>query len=158
MPNYKECRFCSTKLLPEGDELICTGCRAEITKQNISDSYGGSPVIVEATVPDPVIEAMKQAVADANPEVIPLEPKVPPAPVLPPAPKSITESLIEPIAEAVEKIVEVLPEPTPQVEKDIAVIEEAVVELDKGEEALIVKEEIIAPAAPKPEEKPDAPS
>ena len=159
MPNYKECRFCSTKFVPEGKELICPGCRAEISKQSLYDFHGGSPVIVEASVPDPVIEAMKQAVADANPEVIP---------------KSIIEEKVEAIAEAVAPIVEaivketvptipipdeIMPEPVEtQVEKDITVLEDAVAELNKIEDAEIIKDEIIAPAAPKPEEKPDAPS
>ena len=126
--------------MPEANELICPGCRAEITKQNQSDVYGGSPVILEATVPDSVIKTIKDAIADANPdvivetEVIGVPPEVP-EPVIP-----ITVQEPEPV----------IPE--------IKVVEEALIELDKGEEALIVKEELIAPAAPKPEEKPDAPS
>jgi len=168
MPNYKICRFCPEKFVPIADEKICPKCKDAILNA-VKTAPFGEPILA-GTISDPVIDAMKKAVADANP-------------------KSITEEKVEAIAEAIAPIIEKIAEPVAKLIKEgivseevakiigvppevpeavipiiapetpeIAVVKEALEELDKGDEALIVKEDIIAPAAPKPEEKPDAQS
>lgn len=141
MPNYKECRFCSTKFLPIADEMICPKCKAEVLNAVRYEAFG-EPILV-GTMSDPVIDAMKQAVADANPEIKPII-------------ETIVGAVAPIMAEA--KVIGVPPEVPEPVLPEIVVVEEVLEELDKGEEAVIVKDEIIAPAAPKPEEKPNAPS
>ena len=137
MPNYKICRFCPEKYVPIANEKLCPKCKEAVINAMKSETFG-EPILV-GTMPDPVIEAMKQAVADANPEIV--------------------EKVVEAIAPVIETIAEIVaPIANEIVRNDIAVIEEVVEELDKGEDAEIIKEEIIAPAAPKPEEKPNAPS
>lgn len=145
MPNYKDCRMCPDKFVPIGDERICPNCEADI--QRAVSMPAGQPIVV-GTISDATAIAMRKAVENAlpEPEVIEL----------------IEDGIVsEEVAKAIEpKQEQALPLPETQVEKDIVVVEEAIVELNKGEDAEIIKEEIVAPTAPKsdvPEEKPDAP-
>ena len=144
MPNYKDCRMCPEKFVPISDERICPNCEADI--QRAVSMPTGQPVVA-GTMTDANAEAMRAAVEDALPEPEVIDAIAP-----------VIETVVEVIAPIIEAIIK--PEPKPvetQVEKDIVVVEEVIVELDKGEDAEVIKEEIIAPSAPKPEEKPDAP-
>ncbi len=143
MPNYKICRFCPEKYVPIADEKICPKCRAEIVNVLKSEALGEP--IVAGVMTDANAKAMREAVVKANAET--LEAITP-----------VIETIAEVLAPVVEAVVEAV---ETQVEKDIVVVEEAIVELNKGEDAEVIKEEIIAPSAPKPdvpEEKPDAAS
>ena len=105
----------------------------------------GEPIVV-AKMSDETAKAMRQAVLDANPEI--LEAIAP-----------VVETVAEVIAPIIEeaKIIGV-PTEVPEPVIPITAPEPVIPEIEVVEEALIIKEEIIAPAAPKPEEKPDAPS
>lgn len=180
MPNYKQCRFCSEKYVPLRDEIICPKCSGAVvyavqmpvgeaiviadmsdeTAKEIRDVLIKENWIApDSTIkPEPVEPFLEKGgiISDEFAKII--EPKQEQMIPIEVVPKSITEEKVEEIAKDIEKIIEIV-EASPkdlQKEKDLEVMEEAVVELDKGENA-----EIIGPSAPKPdvpEEKPDAPS
>lgn len=154
MPNYKICRFCPNKYVPVSDEQICPDCEKAVVRAVSMPT--GEPIVI-ADMSDETAQEIKDALEEAidlPPDVLikaglvkdnwvaPQEPEI----EIPLPPETV------PIKEIKIEIVEASPKDL-QKEKDLEVLEEAIVELKKGENA-----EIIAPSGPKPEEKPDAPS
>lgn len=142
MPNYKQCRFCTEKYVPVRNEVLCPKCSKAVV--DAVQMPVGEPIVV-ADMSDETVKEIKDALASALPKEVF---------IVPPEPEIIGVSEIVPESIEVE-IVEASPENL-QKEKDLEVMEDAIVELDKGENA-----EIIGPSAPKPdvpEEKPDATS
>lgn len=132
MPNYKQCRFCTEKYIPLRDEILCAKCSNAVVYA--VQMPVGEPIVV-ADMSDETAKEIKDALTEAIIE----------APVEIPEPAPVVEEIKVEVVEASPKDL--------QKDKDIKDMEEAVVELAKEETA-----EIIAPSAPKPEEKPDAPS
>lgn len=80
MPNYKQCRLCSEKYVPVGDERICPKCEADIIRAVSMPT--GSPVVAEEKKPEP------PKVVEKKPAPTP-EPKPAPVPEAPPKPEPV---------------------------------------------------------------------
>lgn len=173
MPNYKLCRFCTSKYLPKSDERICPECEKDIVKVLSSptgqaDYNHGHPVILTKTPEDPMIEKIKATIPPEpkkedriqedvvnlteDPDPVILPPEVVEKVELVEAVKEeitlddlekeleSTDEFDEPEIEPAKAIVKEVVPNIPVIEEMIEEMEEAIAELDKGEEAEIIVE------------------